>query len=64
MENRGNQQYSYLQQQPDLNAQQRIQQFEEIAKYYTEAANALRNNDDESSERYLQQAQQQQRQFD
>lgn len=31
MENRGNQQYSYLQQQPDLNAQQRIQQFEEIA---------------------------------
>lgn len=64
MKNRDSRQYSYLQQQPDQNAHQRIQQFEEMAKHYTEAANALRNKDEDSSERHLQQAQQLQQQFD
>lgn len=56
MENQGNQ--TRRNDQPQQDAQQRIQQYEQIANHFNEAATALRNNDEETCDRCLRQAQQ------
>ena len=45
-------------QQQQRNQQQRIQQLEDVARHYTQAASALRNQNEQECDQHIQQAQQ------